>query len=298
MNLRVVRKKTKSIKNVRKITKAMQMVSAVKMKKAQQAEFESRPYREGLTELIAKIGGKVDSSFSPILQVDTSKAKKSLIIVVTSNKGLAGPFNVNIFRYLISKNFKFQDVDFVTVGSKGSQFLGRITGAHILADFSSGILTNEASAIFTFVLEKYFTGEYKEIAVLYNRFISTTRSEVTEDVLLPFNLVGQQKEAASVQNNKNSGEPKESGVEYLIEPSPEEILNELLKSFLEQKIRGGLISSEAVEHSSRMMAMKSATDNATEIIYELTLLGNRLRQEKITNELLDMITAKESVEVN
>lgn len=289
MNLRVVRKKTKSIKNVRKITKAMQMVSAVKMKKAQQAEFESRPYREGLTELIAKIGGKVDPSFSPILQIDTSKAKKSLMIVVTSNKGLAGPFNVNIFRYLISKNIQFQGVDFVTVGSKGSQFLGRISGAHILADFSSSILTNEASAIFTFVLEKYFTGEYKEIAVVYNRFISTTRSEVMEDVLLPFNLV---------RNNQAEIKEKESSAEYLIEPSPEEILNELLKSFLEQKIRGGLISSEAVEHSSRMMAMKSATDNATEIIYELTLLGNRLRQEKITNELLDMITAKESVEVN
>lgn len=291
MNLRVVRKKTKSIKNVRKITKAMQMVSAVKMKKAQAAELESRPYREGLTELIAKIGGKVDSSFSPILQVDTAKAKKSLMILVTSNKGLAGAFNVNIFRYLISKNIKFEDVDFVTVGSKGAQFLGRITNAHILADFSNGILSSEASAIFTYVLEKYLTGEYKEISVVYNRFISTTRSEVTEDVLLPFNLVGN-------KQLETKEEKKEASAEYLIEPSPEEILNELLKSFLEQKIRGGLISSEAVEHSARMMAMKSATDNATEIIYELTLLGNRLRQEKITNELLDMITAKESVEVN
>lgn len=291
MNLRVVRKKTKSIKNVRKITKAMQMVSAVKMKKAQQAELESRPYREGLTNLIAKIGGKVDTSYSDILQVDTSNAKKSLMIVITSNKGLAGPFNVNIFRYLISKKIKFQDVDFVSVGSKGAQFLGRVTGAHILADFSSGILTNEASAIFNFILEKYFTGEYKEIAVIYNKYISTTRSEVVEDVLLPFDLVGHKQQEAKE-------DVKETGAEYLIEPSPEEILNELLKSFLEQKIRGGLISSEAVEHSARMMAMKSATDNATDIIYELTLLGNRLRQEKITNELLDMITAKESVEVN
>ncbi len=288
MNLRVVRKKIKSIKNVRKITKAMQMVSAVKMRKAQAAELESRPYRDGLTELIARIGGKVDKAHSEILQVDTSNAKKNLMIIVTSNKGLAGPFNVNIFRYLVSKNIKFEDVDFVTVGSKGAQFLGRISKAHILADFSSGILTNEASAIFTFVLEKYFTGEYKEISLVYNKFISTLRSEVTEDVILPFDLVGQDTKDVPVPN----------GVEYLIEPSPQEILNELLKSFLEQKIRGSLISSEAVEHSARMMAMKSATDNASEIIYELSLLGNRLRQEKITNELLDMITAKESVEVN
>ena len=291
MNLRVVRKKTKSIKNVRKITKAMQMVSAVKMKKAQVAELESRPYRDGLTELIAKIGGKVDAGSSAILQVDSSRARKTLMIIVTANKGLAGPFNVNIFRYLISKNIKFQEVEFVTVGSKGAQFLGRITGAHILADFSAGILTNETSAIFTYVLEKYFTGEYKEISVVYNRFISTMRSEVIEDVLLPFNLVGNNQINPKEDNKKD-------GTEYLIEPSAKEILNELLKSFLEQKIRGALISSEAVEHSARMMAMKSATDNATEIIYELTLLGNRLRQEKITNELLDMITAKESVEVS
>ena len=152
MNLRVVRKKTKSIKNVRKITKAMQMVSAVKMKKAQVAELESRPYRDGLTELIAKIGGKVDAGSSAILQVDSSRAGKTLMIIVTANKGVAGPFNVNIFRYLISKNIKFQEVEFVTVGSKGAQFLGRITGAHILADFSAGILTNKASAIFTYVL--------------------------------------------------------------------------------------------------------------------------------------------------
>lgn len=263
------------------------MVSAVKMRKAQQLEFESRPYREGLTELIAKIGGKVDPQYADILQVDVSQAKKTLMVVITSNKGLAGAFNVNIFRHFVKQHLDVKNTDFVTVGSKGAQFLSRIQDAHIIADFSSSnSFVNEASAMFTLLLEKFFTGEYKQIVLVYNKFISTLRSEVAEDTLLPFDLVADQKERAEETMTK----------EYLIEPSPKEILEELLKSFLEQKIRGALISSEAVEHSSRMMAMKSATDNASELVYDLTLLSNKLRQNKITNELLDMITAKESVD--
>jgi F-type H+-transporting ATPase subunit gamma len=286
MNLRVVRKKIKSVKNVKKITKAMQMVSAVKMRKAQQLEFESRPYRDGLTELIAKIGGKVDPQHAAILQVDVSQAKKTLMVIITSNKGLAGAFNVNIFRNFVKQHLNFKEIDFITVGSKGAQFLSRVEGAHIIADFSSATsFVNEASAMFTLLLEKYFTGEYKQIVLVYNKFISTLRSEVAEDTLLPFELVREKEEAQ-----------EEMTKEYMIEPSPKEILEELLKSFLEQKIRGALISSEAVEHSSRMMAMKSATDNASELVYDLTLLSNKLRQNKITNELLDMITAKESVD--
>lgn len=286
MNIRIVRKKIKSIKNVRKITKAMQMVSAVKMRRAQQAEVESRPYRDGLTSLIGKISSKIDPSQTEILQVDTSQAKKSIVIVVTSNKGLAGAFNINVLRHVIKKDRNFKETEFVTIGSKGTQFLGRIQDANIIADFSSKNAVNETSAIFNLVFEKFFTGEYKSISIVYNQFISTLKSEVREETILPLTLVG----------NMEEQEEHKDTAEYAIEPSAAEILDELLKSFIEQKIRGALISSEAVEHSQRMMAMKSATDNATELIYSLTLLSNRLRQEKITNELLDMITAKESVE--
>ena len=286
MNIRIVRKKIKSIKNVRKITKAMQMVSAVKMKRAQQAEVESRPYREGLTELIKKISSRIDPSQTEILQVDTSEAKKSLLIVITSNKGLAGAFNISVLRHLLRSDRNMEATDFVTVGSKGAQFLGRLEKCSIAADFSSKTPINQTSAIFGFVLEKFFSGEYKSINIVYNQFISTLKSEVIEDTILPLTLV----------DHDSTDKEKESNTEYMIEPSAHEILDQLLRSFIEQKIRGALISSEAVEHSQRMMAMKSATDNASELIDDLTLLSNRLRQEKITNELLDMITAKESVE--
>ncbi len=291
MNIRTVRKKIKSIKNVRKITKAMQMVSAVKMRKAQQLEVESRPYRDGLTELIAKLIKKVDPSKAKLLQVDVSQAEKRLVIVVSSNKGLAGSFNVNIFRYALSAIKDFKDVELVTVGSKGTQFFGRLQDAHILADFSGSNLIIEASPLFDFVLEQFQTGKYKSISIIYSQFISTMRSQVVEETLLPLTSVEVKEDIKEEGQEKKKFE----NTDILIEPSPTEILESLLLSFIENKIRGALISSEAVEHSARMMAMKSATDNASDLIYELTLLSNRLRQEKITYELLDMINAIESV---
>lgn len=290
MNIRTVRKKIKSIKNVRKITKAMQMVSAVKMRKAQQLELESRPYRDGLAELIAKVMKKVDPSKAKLLQIDTSSAKKDLCIVVSSNKGLAGSFNVNVFRYVLKNIEDLQNTDLVTVGNKGTQFFGRLQDASIIADFSGPSLIIESSAIFDFVLKQYRTGMYKTVSVIYSNFISTMRSEVIKKTLLPLSLVDVEK-----TDNKEV-DTSTATQDLLIEPSPEAILNDLLESFIENSIRGALISSEAVEHSSRMMAMKSATDNATELAHQMTLLANRLRQEKITYELLDMITAKESVD--
>jgi len=263
------------------------MVSAVKMRKAQLLELESRPYREGLTELISKVMKKVDPSAARLLQVDTMQAQKRLVIIVSSNKGLAGSFNVNIFRFVL-KTFKdVSNVDLVTVGSKGTQFFGRLKDLSIVADYSGANLIIESSAIFDFIIEKYLTGIYSSVSVIYNSFISTMRSVVVEETLLPLSLV--EMKAKSQEESEAS-----TTQDLLIEPSAREILEDLLKSFIESKIRGALISSEAVEHSARMMAMKSATDNATEIMHQMTLLANRLRQEKITYELLDMITAKES----
>lgn len=283
MNLRVVRKKIKSVKNIKKITKAMQLVSAVKMRKAQQAEVESRPYREGLMNVIQKIVEKIDVSHSPLLNPPSKSESKNLIILVSSNKGLAGAFNVNLFRFMMKKDIDFSSTDFVTIGTKGAQFAARI-GSHIQADFSSGHPITEVSAIFNYAVEQYLNGQYQAIYLIYNKFISAMRSEVMQEQLLPFTIQPIQQTTAQLKK------------EYLIEPSPREIIDSLLHSYIEDRVRGAVISSEAVEHSARMMAMKTATDNASDVIYNLTLVGNKLRQTKITNELLDMVTAKESVE--
>lgn len=287
MNLRQVRKKVKSITNVKKITKAMELVSGIKMRKAQALELDGRPYRNNLDKIIKKIAPGIDPSLSALTQVPEGAKSRELVILVTSNKGLCGSFNVNLFRFLNTR-VDFQKTDFLTVGKKGASMVGRM-GSEIVADFSSSMPLNQISAIFTLALTRFLSSDYSKISLVYTQFISTLRSEPKYEVLLPITM------DETAKDEKND---EQKIYEYVVEPSPQDILDSLLKSFVEEKIRGAVISSEAVEHSSRMIAMKNATDNANDVIYNFTLLGNRLRQEKITNELLDMITAKESVESN
>ncbi len=263
----------------------MQLVSAVKMRKAQQLAVEGRPYREVLESIIRKVVPTVDKSMSPLLTVREGAQRKELVVVISSNKGLCGAFNINIFRLLL-KSEDINHADFITVGKKGAVFIAS-SGKAVLADFSTTAPLNEVSAVFRMALESFLAGKYQKVSLVYNKFITTLRSESVKEQLLPVQLK-QESEIGS----------QESGVDYLIEPSKNVLLERLLKNYLEEKIRGAIINSEAAEHSSRMIAMKNATDNATEVIYNLTLLRNKLRQQKITYELLDMITAKESVEEN
>ncbi|QQG43844.1 MAG: ATP synthase F1 subunit gamma [Candidatus Roizmanbacteria bacterium] len=285
MNIRQVRTKIKSIGNVKKITKAMQLVSSVKMRKAQQQALEGRPYRETLEEIIGRILPKVDARRLRLLQEQQISKKKSLgggkelVILISSNKGLAGAFNINLFRTIL-KDSNFEKIEFVTMGKKGTEFVSRM-GKKIIADYTAGESLSEISAIFSFVLKKFLDREYVTVSVIFNRFISTLRSETVKEKLLPV-------EVGTKEKQQKAGE-------YLVEPTGEAIIESLLSNFVEEKIRGAFLNSEAAEHSARMIAMKNATDNANDVIYNLTLLRNKLRQQKITYELLDMITAKESV---
>jgi len=286
MNIRQARKKIKSVGNVRKITKAMQLVSAIKMKKAQMMAIEGRPYKEYLEEIIRKVIVKIDVNLSELLQpkLDSNK-KKDCVIVIASNKGLCGGFNMDLFRFIV-KNVDFNKTEFVIMGKKAG-LLSRL-GAKIISDYSSNVLLNNVSALFNFSLKNFINGTYGSIFLYYNKFISTLRIEPTKSILLPL-ILDLPKEQEMI---------KKDASEYLIEPNPMEIINPLLYSFIEGKIQNAIIQSEAGEHSSRMIAMKNATDNANDVIYSLTMMQNKLRQEKITNELLDMVTAKESVENN
>ncbi len=281
MNLRSVRRKTRSVANVRKITQAMQLVSAVKMRKAQEAALEAKPYQEFLVKSLRRLTYKLDPKISALLQPVSQAQKRKLLIVITTNKGLCGAFNFNLIRTIVQSE-DIKNCDFVVVGKRGTTLINQF-GGKILADYSVSIPLDEVSAIFTYVLEKYLNGEYNAVSVYYNKFISTLKYEPTREDLLPFQTTNEE-----VQQEVNYA--------YTIEPDPESIVDPLLKSYLEEKIRFSMVETEAGEHSARMIAMKNATDNATEVIDSLTSLGNKLRQQKITYELLDMITAKESVE--
>lgn len=287
MNIRTIRKKIKSVTNVKKITKAMQLVSAIKMKKAQQVAIDGRPYQIEIENIIRAVSPKIDPSLSPLIAFPEDKVeRKNLAIVIASNKGLCGSFNFNLLRFIV-KNTDFKNTDFIIVGKKAN-LLSKFS-ANIMADYSSSVPLNNVSALFEFALNKYLDRTYKKIELYHNQFVSTINSEPVVTTLLPINF-SQKKEVET--------ETKERESEYLIEPNPKKIIDSLLRSFVEEKLRFALIQSEAGEHSLRMMAMKNATDNATDVIYNLTLVRNKIRQEKITSELLDMVTAKESVESN
>ena len=260
----------------------MQLVSAIKMKKSQAAAVEAAPYQIHLESMIKKIIGKIDFSFSDLFLAKKNVVDRDLIIFVTSNKGLCGAFNFDLFRYM-SKNIEVKRTDFIVLGKKGATFTLKVDG-NVVADFSSSQPLAQVSAVFQMALQAFLNGKYKKVSILYNKFISTLHTEAVLETLLPM---------SHRFETKLEGEQVR---EYMVEPSPEAIIDTLLRSYIEEKIRNVFIQSEAGEHSARMVAMKNATDNANDVIYNLTLLGNKLRQEKITNELLDMITAKESVE--
>lgn len=283
MNLRLVRKKIKSVKNVKKITRAMQLISAVKMKKAVQIEVEGRPYRDGLSSIVHALMDKIDPSLSPLLQPPKTQATRDLVIYISANKGLCGSFHVNLLKYIL-KHIRLEDTDFVTLGSRGARNISRFD-RDIISDYSSGSPTTKVSAVFGQAIEAYLQGKYRSIKLIYTRYISLSKSEIALETLLP------------ILTPDSTTSPVDRK-EYSVEPSPADLIDALLRSVVEERIRGAILSSEAVEHSMRMMAMKGATDNATDVIYDLTLVGNKLRQSKITGELLDMITAKESVESN
>lgn len=282
MNIRIVRQKIKSINNVKKITKAMQLVSAVKMKKAQQTALEGKVYQETLERVLAKLMTKIDTNLSPLITQPEIDSDKTLEILISSNKGLCGSFNVNLFRYLLMQN-NFKKNDFIVIGHKGAMFLNRL-GVNIVADFSVQKPRSSISAIVSLAFAGFLEGKYNKVVVYYNKFISSLRTEPTVEILLPF------KELKFEQIEKID--------EYIVEPDPEEMIDALIRSYIEDKLRYILIQSEAGEHSARMLAMKNATDNSTDLIYNLTMLRNKLRQEKITYELLDMVTAQQSVEIN
>ncbi|MEM4736621.1 MAG: ATP synthase F1 subunit gamma [Nitrososphaeria archaeon] len=283
MNLRQVRKKIKTIVNVRKITKAMERVAAVKMKKSQKIALEGKPYQEALTAVIDRI---IDPHFpltSPFFKRDQpEKKQQDLYIFISSNKGLCGAFNFNLFK-LAMKEIDFSKSSFIVLGKKGGLFLSKL-GAKIIADFSEQLPFEEnVSPIFSLIEQQFFNGWCNQVFLFYNKFISSFRTQPVKELLLP--LTG--------WKEKRKQETKGS---YLIEPSPKKVLNHLIVDYLQYRIRRAILDSEASEHSARMLAMKNASDNADEIVYNLTLLRNKLRQQIITYELLDMVTAKEATE--
>ncbi len=291
-NERLIKGRIKSAKNISQITRAMQMVAASKMKRAQSAALSGRPYAQKIAEMVSQLVARIDSSKHPLLK--KSQTGKTLIILISTNKGLLGGLNTNLFRslHIWFSDIQLRDTVFVTLGKKGESFLIR-TQKTLAADFSTTMpFIHTIPALTTLISEGYVKGEFKDVYLVYSNFISALKQEPTRKKILPIDEFSFNKKEAAFADG--SGEPKEA-LDFLVEPSVEEILDTLLFHYLENQVRDAVLEAEASEHSARMIAMKNATDNALEFVDLLTLEYNKARQEKITSSIADIVTARMAV---
>ena len=285
-NTQDIRRRIKSIRNTAQITKAMQMVAASKMRKAQQHALAGRPYSQLLNRVLVSLESRTDPLLHPLLQV--RPLHKELVLIVSTDKGLAGALNTNVMRE--AGNFAVDQTVFVTTGRKARQFVAR-TRRELLADFElkDAPTILETKAISKFCVEKFLHGEVDKVTVLYTHFVNTISQRPVAQTLLPISPLAFEAEAEKLTPNDGAKDPM---LEYIFEPSAQAVLDFMLPYYVQYQVFQMILDARASEHSARMVAMKNATDNANPFIKDLTLEYNKMRQASITTELLEIATAQ------
>lgn len=284
-SLKSIKKRIVSVKNTRQITKAMKMVSAAKLRRAQESVVAARPYAGKMSEVLQSLAGNQDGDLHPLLE--KREAKKLLLVVMTSDRGLCGGFNSNLCkageRFIREKQNEFEQISILTVGRKGYEFL---KNRHTIFKNFSNVLAKPsyqtAATIAREVIEAYQNEEFDQVILLFNSFRTVMSQDITFQQLLP--IVPEEK-----------GVVEEAPVEFIYEPSVGELLAEILPKNIEVQIFKAMLESVAGEHGARMTAMDSASKNASEMIGKLTLQYNRARQAAITTELMEIISGSESI---
>lgn len=280
-NLKEIRNRISSVSSTMQITSAMKMVSAAKLKKAQDAITAMRPYSNKLTEILQSLSSSMDSDnkFSQNREV-----KKVLIVSITSNRGLCGGFNSNILKKsteLANSTYKDNDVSFVAIGKKGNDFLQKsfnVDSNYI--DIFDNLNMSNVSLIAESLMSKFVNEEFDKIEIIYNKFKNAATQIVVNEQFLPIS-----------QNEDTSN----NNLDYVFEPSKSEIIEELIPKSLKNQLFKAIRDSWASEHGARMTAMHKATDNATELRDELKLAYNQARQAAITNEILEIVGGAEAL---
>jgi F-type H+-transporting ATPase subunit gamma len=306
-----IKRRIRSVKNTQQITKAMKMVAAAKLRRSQDRILGTRPYALELVKVTSKLaqgaraaaldaemeepeedlesGDEAATGVHPLLAVRPEE--KVLLVVVTGDRGLAGSFNANVLRRARQAVGRWGNVELLLLGKKGADFFGRrrVPIRRAYRDLFVEIRYGAAREIAEDVARAYAAGEYDAVYVVYNRFVSVMRQELTEERLLPIPI------------GPDSGRTDESagpvaGTDYLFEPSPEAILAQILPRYVTFQVYRVLLESQAAEHAARMTAMDSATSNAGEMIEKLTLHYNRARQAAITKELIEVVSGATALE--
>ena len=278
---REIRRRIKSIRSTAQITKAMQMVAASKMRKAQQAAIDVRPFIRLVYRIQRRAVTRVVDFTHPLLEV--RPVKKRLVILVSSDKGLCGALNSNLFR--LAGRYDHRSTVFITAGRKAAQFVAR-TRRQLVADFPYGDTPRfaEARAIAAVARDLFLKGEVDEVQIVATRFINTLTQEAVAFEYLPIGEIKGLRIPGADPEEALAGD----ATEFRFEPGPEQILSYLLGHFLNILLYTVLLNAKASEQSARMVSMKSATDNANTMIKDLTLHYNKLRQGAITQELLEI----------
>jgi F-type H+-transporting ATPase subunit gamma len=283
---RDIRRRIKSVKNTRQITKAMELVAASKMKKAQQAALAGRPYTQVMAHMLSVLAGRVEESQHPFLTQRPVRTRG--ILLVTTDKGLAGPLNANLFKLVTDIK---TPAKFYVAGRKGAQFIAR-THREMVADFtvSDRVGFNEVKVIAELMVKQFLEGVIDTVEVIYPRFKNTLVQEPTVRPVLP--LANLQQFIAHADSATEAKGRIEETREMSFEPNPTQVLEALLPFYVNRHIYQLVLSAKASEHSARMVAMKTAKDNATKLLGDLTLEYNKARQAGITQEILEIAAAQ------
>jgi F-type H+-transporting ATPase subunit gamma len=284
-NLKAIKKRIVSVKNTSKITKAMKMVSAAKLRRAQENVVAARPYAKKLGEVLGRLTAISDADSSPLQQ--KREVKNALLLVVTSDRGLCGGFNTNLCkaaeRFVREHKDEYPSLSVMTIGRKGHEYLKNRQKIYKNQPGVFAKLSYQTAALLASeVIDGFLAEEYDEVFLIYNAFRSVMAQDITLERLLPV--------------APPAAEPTEElPPVYIYEPDKEALLKELLPKNVEVQIFRALLESNASEHGARMTAMDSATKNANEMIGKLTLQYNRARQAAITTELIEIISGAESL---
>ncbi|MEN8228331.1 MAG: ATP synthase F1 subunit gamma [Bacteroidota bacterium] len=291
-NLKEIRERKASVASTMQITSAMKMVSAAKLKKAQDAIVQFRPYAEKLKEILASVGDSLKDDEDNLYAMQRDK-ERILLVVITSNRGLCGAFNSNAIKAIIQRaltqygsQMMGHQVDFICIGKKGSEFL-RKKGYNVIFDGSDifdDLTFDRVASVATMIMGLFTDQEYDHVDVVYNRFKNAGTQILTEEQFLPIQ-VDELAEESGVTSN----------IDYIFEPSKEYIVQELIPRSLKLQFYKAILDSHASEHGARMTAMHKATDNAGELLKELNLQFNKARQAAITNEILEIVGGAEAL---
>ncbi len=290
-NLKEIRTRLASVKSTRQITSAMKMVSAAKLRRAQDAIIRMRPYANKLNEILENLNASLENNSDNMFATER-ETNRVLMVVITSNRGLCGAFNSNVAKLtmqVIDENYasikEKNNLDIVTIGKKGADLLQ--TKQYVITqrynDLFDQLTFENVIPVVSGIMDEFVKGKYDKVELVYNQFKNAASQELVHEQFLP--ITREEKEENRFETH----------LDFILEPSKERIIKELIPKSLKIQFYKALLDSHASEHGARMTAMHKATDNATELIRELQLYYNKARQASITNEILEIVSGAEAL---